>query len=137
MQIGSQLVPQNTAQPQTDPDREKNRRSCFESKKGEIDAAREKFRAGAGKRILTQAAIGAGRGAILGGFGGAAGGGAFFGVGAVPGAVLGVVVGGIFGAAGGVITGGFFLEPTRRFLYNNYDYDGALQQAKKYCDAQY
>jgi hypothetical protein len=118
-------------------DRERNRKACFESKKRDIDAAREKFRAGAGKRILTQAAIGAGRGAIAGGVGGAAGGGAFFAVGAVPGAVLGVVVGGIFGAAAGVITGGLFLEPARRFLYNNFDYNGALQEAKKYCDAQY
>jgi len=118
-------------------DRERNRKVCFESKKRDIDAARDKFRGGAGKRILTHAAIGGARGAIGGAIGGGAAGGAFFGVGAVPGAVLGGVVGGIFGAAGGVIVGGLVVEPARWFLYDNFDYNGALQQAKKYCDAQY
>ena len=59
----------------------------------------------------------------MGAIGGGAAGGEFFGVGAVPGAALGAVVGGIFGAAGGVITGGLIVEPARRFLYNNFDYN--------------
>ncbi|MFZ0063268.1 MAG: RHS repeat-associated core domain-containing protein [Pyrinomonadaceae bacterium] len=116
---------------------ERMRTECFDGKRKEIDAAREKFRSEAGKRILTQAAIGAGRGAIAGGIGGAAGGGVFFGVGAIPGAVLGVVVGATFGAAAGVISGGLVYEPARRFLYNSLDYEGAVEQPRKYCDAQF
>ena len=57
-------------------------------------------------------------------------------MGAIPGAILGASVGGITGAAGAVITGGFVMEPIRRRVYNYFDYNGALEQARKYCDAQ-
>ena len=117
---------------------QRKNQDCFEKEKRKIDAARQKFRSNVGKRILTQGVITGARGALAGGIAGGAGGGALFGgVGAVPGAAIGGVVGGIFGVAGGVITGGFFVEPMRRFLYNQFDYNGALQQAKKYCDAEY
>lgn len=141
---GGGLGPRPTPTPQTPStqqprvsQQEQNRKDCFEREKVKIDAAREQFRNNMGKRLLVQAALGAGRGAIMGGIAGGIGGGALFGVGAVPGAILGAVVGGITGAAGGVITGGFFWEPVRRELYNQFDYKGALQQAKKFCDAQY
>jgi hypothetical protein len=73
---------------------------------------------------------------VSGGIGGAAGGGVFFGVGAAPGAALAAVVGGILGAAARVITGGL-LEPAKREIYDQFDYKGALQQAKRYSDAEY
>lgn len=126
-----------TATDQDRATREKNREDCFNRFKQQIDADRETFRAGVGRRIANQAAFGGARGAIGGAIGGGAAGGAFFGIGAVPGAALGAVVGGIFGTAGGVIVGGLIYEPARRILYVSFDYAGALREARKYCHAQY
>ncbi|HEX6717902.1 MAG TPA: RHS repeat-associated core domain-containing protein, partial [Pyrinomonadaceae bacterium] len=133
----SPTPPPQTPQTPHDPQKQKENQACLERMQHEIDAARERFRNNFGTRLLIQAGIGAARGAIAGGYAGAVGGGALFGVGAVPGAILGGITGGIFGAAGGVISGAFFWEPVRRVLYHEFDYKGALEQAKKYCNAQY
>lgn len=118
--------------------RERKIQDCFNKKKTELDQARERFRNGAGRRILVQGAIGGGRGVVMGAVGGGVAGGAFFGVGAVPGAILGGVVDGVLGAGAGagVLSGGFVVEPARRAYYNS-NYNRALEQAKADCNAQF
>ncbi|HKR12490.1 MAG TPA: S8 family serine peptidase [Pyrinomonadaceae bacterium] len=133
------LLPVLSQQP-TSPgvsEREKNVRDCLDREQAKIDGQRDKFNNDFGKRLLHSAGFGALRGAIGGGIAGGVAGGALFGVGAIPGAIIGATVGGITGAAGGVITGAFFIEPARRLAYHHFDYKGALDQAKKYCNAQY
>jgi hypothetical protein len=128
-------APVNPLTPQMS-EREKRSRDCFNVRLAEIESDRRAQRSHIGQRLLRNAAWGALRGAVAGGIAGAAGGGVLFGIGAVPGAILGIVVGGIFGTAGGVITGGVFGEPVARGLYDHFTYKGALEQARKYCDAQ-